>query len=456
MFCLYYDTKEKKVSAINGSGCSPSQLTMEVAKVDCSDGKGGIDETKFEDSPHTVTVPGAARGYEDLLKRHGSGKFTLAELLEPAVLLAEEGFPVAQVTAHHWSRGMHLIKRWLSDDDDQVPLSVDGKNGPKHGDVLVNKDLARVLRELGSKGATEGFYNGEAGKAISAAIQKHGGVLTVDDLAAHTSLFPEPISAEYRGIRLWEVPPNGQGVCALVALTGLQHLEDKGLCNKLSPDVVGKTADAYHVMIEMTRLGFEDARAQVACPNHTRVDNQWWVDKHRIGKRAEDIFNPLKAMGKAEPIASSCTVSFQVADKEGNAISFVNSNYMGESTKDYGCSEIPIDLKTSPILVFGSTFSIGFGSGIVPNGCGFSLQNRGMGFTLNDPNHPNALKGGARPYHTIIPGMLTYADTNELYATISNMVSLINCFLCSSCRKLYLTFGARRREETCNHKGICS
>ena len=390
MFCLYYDSKERSVSAINGSGCSPSKLTMEVASADCPDGKGGVDLEKFHASAHVVTVPGAARGYEDLLKRHGSGKFTLAQLLEPAAVLAEEGFPVSPVTAHHWKSGMHLIERWLSEDE-PVPLTVDGKNGPNAGDIIVNTDYARVLKELGAKGASDGFYGGATGEAIAAAVQKHGGKLTVEDLKAHTSVFPEPVSTEYRGVRLWEVPPNGQGVAALVALTGLRHLEEKGLCPKLSPELVGKSADAYHVMMEMTRLGFEDARAQVACPCHTKVTNEWFVDADRIGKRAEELFDPKKAMAKGVPTPSSCTVSFQVADKEGNAISFVNSNFMG------------------------------FGSGIVPKGCGFSLQNRGCGFTLDDLDHPNCLASGKRPYHSIIPGMITFADTNELHSTISNM-----------------------------------
>jgi gamma-glutamyltranspeptidase/glutathione hydrolase len=174
--------------------------------------------------------------------------------------------------------------------------------------------------------------------------------MTEEDLASHNSLFPDPIAAEYRGVKLYEIPPNGQGPAASVALIGLQHLEEKSLCRKLGPELLG-TADSYHVMVEMMRLGFEDARTQIADPEHTKVDNSWFVDKERIGKRAADLFDPNKAMAKGEPTPSSCTVSFQVADKEGNAISFVNSNFMG------------------------------FGSGVVPDGCGFSLQNRGFGFT---------------------------------------------------------------------------
>lgn len=253
------------------------------------------------------------------------------------------------MTSHHWQSGMHLIKRWLSDEE-EVPLTTDGKNGPRPGDLIKIPDYARVLRSLGEKGSQAGFYGGKAGEAIAVAVQKHGGLMTQEDLTSHVSLFPEPIAAEYRGVHLWEIPPNGQGAAACVALTGLQYLEDKNLCPKFSPELVGK-ADFYHAMIEMMRLGFEDARAEISCPDHAKVDSSWFVDTERIGKRAHALFDPRKAMAKGVPNPSSCTVSFQVADKEGNAISFVNSNFMG------------------------------FGSGIVPKGCGFSLQNRGFGFT---------------------------------------------------------------------------
>lgn len=375
MFCLFYDNKTKSVKAINGSGKSPAALSVDVVQKDCPDGKGGIDTSKFQSSVHAVTVPGAARGYEDLYNKYASKQYTLAELLEPAAVLAEEGFPVAPLTSYHWTMGMPLITRWLDEKDkNNVPLSVDGQHGPKAGEIMYNPDMARVLREFGSKGATDGFYLGTPGQAIIQKIQKHGGVMTIDDLTNHTSTYPEPLSAEYRGVKLWEIGPNGQGVAALVALTGIQHLEAQGKCPKLSPETIGKSADVYHLMIEMMRLGFEDGRNQVCCPEHSQVDNQWFIDKERIGKRAAAKFDPNHAMAKGTPSPTSCTISFQVVDKEGNAISFVNSNYMG------------------------------FGSGIVPKGCGFSLQNRGFGFTVNEPNHPNALASSKRPYHTIIPG----------------------------------------------------
>jgi gamma-glutamyltranspeptidase/glutathione hydrolase len=390
MFCLYYDASTRKVSCINGSGVSPEGLSLQVLQQDCSDGKGGggVDPNRFMFSPHAVTVPGAAQGYEDLLQQHGSGRFSLAELLEPAAQLAEEGFPVAPVTSFYWRNGMKQIAKWIPEGQ-LLPLSVDGKEGPRPGDIMQNPELARVLRELGEKGATEGFYQGAAGKAIVEAIRTHGGVMTEQDLAAHTSTFPKPISATYRDVKLWQVPPNGQGISGLIALSGLQHLEETGKCPKMTPANIG-TADSYHVMMEMMRLGFSDARHYVADEQHVPVSLEWLLDTQRIGKRAEDLFDPQKATIAGTPLPSSCTVSFQVVDSLGNAISFVNSNFMG------------------------------FGTGIVPKGCGFTLQNRGFGFST-DPDHPNVVSGRKRPYHTIIPGLITYADTNELHSTISNM-----------------------------------
>lgn len=388
MFCLYYDSQERKVSCVNGSGFSPAGLSLDVLKQDFPASDGKVDLNQFRFSAHAVTVPGAAKGYEDLLQRHGSGKFSLADLLEPAAVLAEEGFPVGPVTSYHWREGISQIRKWVPDGKN-VPLTVDGENGPLPGEIIKNADMARVLRDLGTNGATKGFYEGFAGQAIAEAVRKHGGTMTVEDLKYQTCSFPEPISSQYRGVKLWQVPPNGQGIAGLIALKGLQYLEEKGACPKITPENIGK-ADAYHVMIEMMRLGFADGRAYVADEDHVPVEVDWLLDTERIGKRAESLFQREKAAVAGAPLPSSCTVSFQVVDRDGNAISFVNSNYMG------------------------------FGTGIVPEGCGFTLQNRGFGFST-EPDHPNVIAPRKRPYHTIIPGMITHSDTDELHSTISNM-----------------------------------
>ena len=387
MFCLYYDSKEKEVSCVNGSGFSPKGLTLDVLQKEFSDSNGGVDADKFQYSAHAVTVPSAAIGYEAVYNKYGSGKFSLLDLLEPAAKLAEEGFPVGPVTSYHWRSGIPQIKKWVHDGE-AVPLTVDGKNGPLPGEIIKNPDLARVLRELGANGARKGFYEGAAGKAIVEAVQKHGGTMSMDDLRFQECSFPKPCYAQYRDVKLWQVPPNGQGIAGLIALKGLGHLEETGVTS-ISPQNIG-TADAYHAMIEMMRLGFADGRTHVADLDHMDKSVDWLLDSKRINARASELFDPNRAKIAGTPLASSCTVSFQVADGEGNAISFVNSNFMG------------------------------FGTGIVPDGCGFTLQNRGFGFSM-EPGHPNVLAPRKRPYHTIIPGMITYADTNELHSTISNM-----------------------------------
>jgi gamma-glutamyltranspeptidase/glutathione hydrolase len=389
MFCLYYEANSRNVHAVNGSGRSGSRLTWAYLneKYPSKGGEETIDRIAFRDSPDAVTVPGAAQGWQDLLERHGSGNWTLAQLLEPAAVLAQDGFPVAPITSYHWKSVMSQIRKWLDEGED-VPLSVDGR-GPEPGEIIKNPHMARVLRDLGRLGAKEGFYQGATGQAIVDALDKHGGSLTMEDLAAHSSTFPEPIYTEYRDCKLWQIPPNGQGIAGLIALSGLQHLEDKQVIPPITPASL-MSADTYHAQLEMMRLGFADTTAHVGDVGSMTAEIKWLLDKDRIGQRAERFFSPTRAQIHGQPGVSNGTVSFQVVDAEGNAISFVNSNFMG------------------------------FGTGIVPQGCGFTLQNRGFGFTLKK-SHPNEPGPRKRPFHTIIPGMLTHADTDELYATISNM-----------------------------------
>ena len=409
MFALWYDASTQKVEAINGSGRSPQNLNIEKVKQFYPSSSSMLElESQFIMGIHSVTVPGAAQGWDDTIRKFGSGRLSLAEILEPAIKLAEEGFPVSTLTAMRWCQQMDAITKWYTQEEietGQVEMSVDGQGtGPAPGQLFRNPYMAKVLQSLGEFGAKDGFYKAFPGKSIVNTIQKHGGVMTMDDLTNHNSTYPNPICVNYRGINVWEVPPNGQGIAGLIALEGLSALEESGrvpstmfkevfMPDGETPHHPQVSAEMLHAQIEMIRLGFGDARAHVCDSDFVekkQSSTEWLLDAGRISKRAMDLFDSEKAIIHGIPDTNSCTVSFQVVDVEGNAMSFVNSNYMG------------------------------FGTGLTPSNCGFTLQNRGAGFSL-DPNHPNSLEPNKRPYHTIIPAMLTHADTGELYATLSNM-----------------------------------
>lgn len=394
-FCLHFDAASKNVTCINGSGKSAAGLSMAAIRTLHGNEESTLDSLRkaFRDSPLAVTVPGAAACWEDTIAKYGSGKFTLAQLLEPAAALAEEGFPVAPVTAHHWTAGQPQIRKWyakggeVSSTTPPTPLLTDLQPGT----ILRNPDMARVLRELGAHGAQAGFYQGRTGQAIVAKVQEHGGCLTQDDLTHHTSIYPEPIGADFRGVKLWQAPPNGQGVAGLIALESWNALAEAGKLRETCFQF--GSADWYHSLIEVMRLGFADAQAYVSDMEYATKTPEQLLDPDRIAQRVTRLYNPDQATIAGVPDPASCTVSFQVVDSMGNAISFVNSNYMG------------------------------FGTGLVPDGCGFSLQNRGFGFRLEDstPPHPNAVGPSKRPLHTILPGLLTHVDTGELFATFTNM-----------------------------------
>jgi gamma-glutamyltranspeptidase/glutathione hydrolase len=240
---------------------------------------------------------------------------------------------------------------------------------PQAGEVFHNPGLARTLRRV-AEGGKAAYYQGEIGEAVARAVQAAGGCMTVDDLAAHRSTWDTPISIRYRGLRVWECPPNGQGLAALLALNLLEGF-DLATLPALS-------AERLHLYIEAQRLAFTDTRWYVADPAFNPLPLAELLSKEYASQRRK-LIDPRRAMldqQRGVPVAGSDTVYFCVVDGEGNACSFINSNYMG------------------------------FGTGIVPAGWGFTLQNRGHNFSL-DPSHPNALAPGKRPYHTIIPGMLT-------------------------------------------------
>lgn len=341
-FVLYYSADTRAITALNGSGRAARAMPSTPVP---------------ERHANNVTVPGAAAGWHDLHERHG--RLPMPALLAPAIALAEDGFDIAPVARHFWQLGLELLRG-----PGAAALRVDVDRRFK------NPDLARALRAVAT--GKDAFYRGEIAAAIVAAVVEAGGALSVDDLAAHTSTWDEPISTTYRGARVWECPPNGQGLVSLMALNLLEGFDVHAM------DPLG--ADRLHLVAEALRVAFADGLAAIADPSVVRVPTGELLDKARAARRRAAI-DPRRTRGGAvAPLPGGHdTVYFCVVDGDGNACSFIQSVYMG------------------------------FGTGIVPAGLGFSLQNRGACFS-DVPGHPNARAPGKRPYHTIIPALLTRPD----------------------------------------------
>jgi len=355
-FCLYYDSSKRTVEGINGSGRAPAGLSIE-ALADL-----GIEGRIPRLSIHSITVPGAAEGWVDTIEKFGT--MEMADIMGPAIELAEGGFPVAPMTARIWQRGADRLKSGPNFNE----MLIDGR-GPNVGEIMRNPTLGRTFRTLAEHGRA-GYYEGRIAEAILDLIEPMGSMMTLDDLAKHRSTFPEPITTNYRGTDIHEIPPNGQGIAALIALNIVEEFDLASMGHS--------SAEHLHAMIEAMRMAFADARWYVADADVVELPIKELVSKGYASERRR-LFDPARAIVDVErgsPIAGSDTVYFCTADGEGNACSFINSNWNG------------------------------FGTGLIPKGCGFTLQNRGNLFSL-DPEHPNALAPGKRPYHTIIPGMAT-------------------------------------------------
>ncbi len=406
VFWLYYDAGAGRIYGANGSGCSPAALTLEIARETALNAReetpnhgdkghgcfeGRLRLPRFH--AHTVTVPGAPAAWQALLERFGV--LSRAQVVAPAIALATNGFPVAPLTAGWWHRG---VKRQLCRQqygyelmaglppasgaaDSSAASDSESRNtgrGPHPGEVLQLPTLAWSLRQFAEHGA-DAFYRGDIAERIVEAVRTAGGLLSMADLANHETRAVEPIGIEYQGATVWECPPNGQGLAALVALGVFREYE------AISGGRVHSThalpvAD-YHTMIEAMRFGFAAAAEYVADPETAPVPISELLAQYQLAERAALIRTghrieqfPSPAPGKA----GDDTVYFCTADRYGNVCSFINSNF------------------------------VGFGTGIVPRGCGFALQNRGQGFVL-EQGHRNTLAPRKRPYHTIIPGMITAA-----------------------------------------------
>ncbi len=359
-FALVYDSRSRSVYALNGSGRAPAALTLDRLV------REGLGEQLPPLHPYTITVPGACAGWCDLNERFG--RLPIHKVLEPAIRLAEEGFPVAPLTAYYWQRG---VERCLNKALNGEELTIEGR-APRPGEIFRNPGLARTLKKIAEEGKKP-FYEGEIASAIVRVVQQAGGCLSEADLASHQSAWEEPIAVEYRGVHIWECPPNGQGLTALLALNLLSGFN-------LS-DLPPFSAERLHLEIEALRLAFADAFHYIADPAFYDIPLKALLSPEYAEKRRKRIYprQAAETVQHGQPLAASDTVYLCAVDGEGNGCSFINSNYMG------------------------------FGTGIVPRGWGFSLQNRGHNFRLH-PDHPNALAPGKRPYHTIIPALAT--DSN--------------------------------------------
>jgi gamma-glutamyltranspeptidase / glutathione hydrolase len=340
-FALFYDAQTRSVSAMNGSGRAPRALTLERLQ---SEGYGppGVGQPLPPYHPYTITVPGACAGWVDLVARHG--RLAMSAVLAPAIRLAEEGFPVAPVTAYFWQRG---AERQLATALNGHELTIDGR-APRPCEVFRNPGLARTFQVIATDGKV-GFYQGEISRAIAEVVKRAGGCLAEQDLAEHATTWEAPISTAYRGYRLWECPPNGQGLAALLALNILANTD----IHELAP----LSVERLHLEIEAMRLAFADTRWFVADPATHSAPLDQLLSSAYAAQRARLIDRERASLDqqRGTPTSSSDTIYLTVVDEAGNACSFINSNYMG------------------------------FGTGIVPQGWGFTLQNRGHNFEL-DPS----------------------------------------------------------------------
>jgi gamma-glutamyltranspeptidase/glutathione hydrolase len=369
-FALFYAASTRQVAALNGSGRAPAALSLERLR------REGFSGELPPFHAYTVTVPGACAGWCDLVQHFG--RLEMEAVLTPAIRLAEQGFPVTPTTAYFWNRA---VERQLRHAVGGVELTIDGR-APQPGEIFRNPGLARAFRAI-AQGGKAAFYQGQIAEAIVAALEQAGGCMDVADLAAHESTWDQPISATYRGMTVWECPPNGQGLAALLGLNLLEGF-DLAAYPPLS-------TERLHLEIEALRLAFADTGWYVADPAFNPAPLAGLLSKDYAAERRK-LIDPWRAAldpVRGVPLASSDTVYFSVVDAAGNACSFINSNYMG------------------------------FGTGIVPSGWGFSLQNRGHNFSLQT-DHPNALAPGKRPYHTIIPAMATRPD-GSLWASFGVM-----------------------------------
>ena len=355
LFAIVWIEKEKKLYGLNASGRSPEKLTIEYFK-----------ENNFQSippyGPLPVSVPGCVDGWFELHDKFG--KIKMNEILEPAIKYAENGFPITELVAYY----MKNASRNFEDYPNFKETYYINDSTPYKGEIFKNPDLANTLKIIAEKGR-KGFYEGKIAKTISNFIIDQGGFLSYDDLKSHKSEWIKPVSTNYRGYDIWELPPNGQGIAALQILNLLEGYDIKSMGFG--------SADYIHHFVEAKKIAFADRAKYYADMDFNEIPVEYLISKEYSDIRRKEI-NPMNAAKNVPPgnIENGDTIYLTTADSDGNMVSLIQSNYRG------------------------------MGSGMIPTGLGFMLQDRGELFSLED-DHFNVYKPNKRPFHTIIPAFIT-------------------------------------------------
>jgi gamma-glutamyltranspeptidase/glutathione hydrolase len=359
LYAMVWDAKTKKLYGLNASGRSPYRATLDYFA------QKGLKEIPLTGSL-SWSVPGCVDGWEELRTRFGSMK--MEQLLEPSIRYAQEGFPVTEVIAGYWKAGEAKLRSYP---DAAKTYLIDG-HAPAAGQIFKNPNLARTYREIAA-GGRDAFYRGRIAHEIVAFSDQNGGLFSLRDFADHSSTWVEPVSTTYRGYEVWELPPPGQGIAVLQMLNILEGYD----LQKMGP----LSADYWHLVVETKKLVYADRARFYADPAFARVPTTKLIAKS-YAERRRKLIDPHRALTEVQPgdpkLGQSETIYLCVVDKDRNAVSLIQSNYMG------------------------------FGSGLVPGDLGFALQNRGTLFAL-DASHANRLEPHKRPFHTIIPSLVTKA-----------------------------------------------
>mgnify|MGYP002835275219 FL=1 len=358
LFAIVWSAKDKKLYGLNASGPAPQTISIETLK------EKGLDMIPPY-GPLPVTVPGAVAGWSALHKRFGKRDFST--LFDNAIDYANNGFPVSEVVAYYLDISSSRFKDYPNFSDVWMPKN----KSLQKGDIFKNKDLANTYLSIAESYGSS-FYSGTLAKSMTEFIQEQGGYLTVNDMKSFQPQWVEPVSTNYRGYDVWELPPNGQGIAALQILNILEQYDLRSMGHN--------SAELIHIFTEAKKLAYEDRAKYYADPNFNSIPVNELISK-TYAKQRNKLINPNQAAKSylAGKLEDGDTIYLTVADNEGNMVSLIQSNYRG------------------------------MGSGMVPPQLGFMLQDRGEMFSL-DPNHANALVGGKRPFHTIIPAFITKDD----------------------------------------------